>query len=247
MGWLSLLYWLTVWVHRFFEFDGCHGHPKWQKMKETSCFWESKSLLLATLLGTNIRSRGTFEDHFPISQGGKKSSLEGKSILSYFLGVSFQLIGHLPEVSNWKSSKSISQMGSWKIHENPMFGRVNPRLGKQQPHPLTIKEWLLMPARSVFQNWVHILKNDMFLLWFTLKSPETKNNSTSDMESKVFSEHTPQKSWTPTHIAESCAKIYPFGSPYHSPRKSIPRSNATSKETYPSEISGRNFDTLTIQ
>lgn len=84
-------------------------------------------------------------------------------------------------------------MGSWKIHENPMFGRVNPRLGKQQPHPLTIKEWLLMPARSVFQNWVHILKNDMFLLWFTLKSPETKNNSTSDMESKVFSEHTPQK------------------------------------------------------
>ena len=70
MGWSSLLlYWLTgVWVHRFFECDGCHGHPKWQKMKETSFLLRIQ--ILVDGCPPDIPSQGTFEDHFPFSQGG---------------------------------------------------------------------------------------------------------------------------------------------------------------------------------
>ena len=131
MGWSSLLlYWLTG-VYCIDSSNAMaamviQSGKKWRK--RLFC-WESKSLLMAALLISHRKAPLKIIFHFPKAgyiSWRVPSNIAGKIIknasntgnqihTSYFLGVSFPLTGHLPEVSNWKSSKIISRRGFWKI------------------------------------------------------------------------------------------------------------------------------------
>lgn len=112
--------------------DPCWWLPSWELISHRKAplkimFHFPKAGYISSLEGTLQHCRKNYQKHF---QHGKSNPYK---LLSWcFLPTnrappwSFQL----EEFQNYISEGFL---------ENPTFGRVNPRLGKQQPHPITTK------------------------------------------------------------------------------------------------------------